>query len=106
MAKTKNDESLDAGKEFMKFKKGLSPEEQMMLDELGINSFPKLMQMSALFGLDLDKATKFAQEHEDMAPEDIPFEEFMLSDEDNPFAGVRDMIFGSDEEDDDDEEEL
>ena len=38
----KNDESLDADKEFMKIKKGLSPEEQMMLDELGINSFPKL----------------------------------------------------------------
>ena len=60
MAKKKNDESLDTGKEFMKFKKGLSPEEQMLLDELGINSFPKLMQMSAMFGLDLDKATKFA----------------------------------------------
>lgn len=100
----KNDESLDAGKEFMKFKKGLSSEEQMMLDELGINSFPKLMQMSALFGLDLDKATKFAQEHEDMAPEDIPFEEFMLSDEENPFAAARDKIFGG--EDDDSDEEL
>jgi hypothetical protein len=57
----KTDESLDTGKEFMKFKKRLSSEDQMMLDELGINSFPKLMQMSALFGLDLDKATKFAE---------------------------------------------
>lgn len=104
MAKKKNDESFDTGKEFMKFKKALSPEEQMLLDELGINSFPKLMQMSALFGLDLDKATKFAQEHEDMAPEDIPFEDFMLSDEENPFAAARDKIFGG--EDDDSDEEL
>lgn len=32
----KTDESLDTGKEFMKFKKGLSSEEQMMLDELDI----------------------------------------------------------------------
>ena len=104
MAMKKNDESFDTGKEFMKFKKALSPEEQMLLDELGINSFPKLMQMSALFGLDLDKATKFAQEHEDMAPEDIPFEDFMLSDEENPFAAARDKIFGG--EDDDSDEEL
>lgn len=32
----KNDESLDTGKEFIKFKKRLSSEEQMMLDELDI----------------------------------------------------------------------
>ena len=106
MAKKKNDESLDTGKEFMKFREALSPEEQMMLDELGINSFPKLMQLSALMGIDLDKMERYAKEHKDVKPEDVPFEEFMLSDEDNPFAGARDMIFGSDEEDDDDEEEL
>ena len=106
MAKKKNDESLDTGKEFMKFWKALSPEDQKMLDALGINSFPKLMQLSALMGIDFDKMERYAKEHKDVKPEDVPFEEFMLSDEDNPFAGARDMIFGSDEEDDDDEEEL
>ena len=106
MAKKKNDERLDTSKEFMKFWKALSPEDQKMLDALGINSFPKLMQLSALMGIDFDKMERYAKEHKDVKPEDVPFEEFMLSDEDNPFAGARDMIFGSDEEDDDDEEEL
>lgn len=103
--KTKKDsgKEFDSSKEFMELWKRLSPEDQMMLDGLGINSFPKLIQFSALMGFDFNKMAEFSKEHGDVAPEDIPFENFMLSDEENPFANARDMIFG--EEGDDDEED-
>ena len=101
--KMDDNKELDTGKEFMEFWKKLSPENQMFLDGMGINSFPKLVKFAALMGIDFDKMVKFAKEHSDMEPENVPFENFMLSDEDNPFAGMLGGILGGEDGEYDDE---
>ena len=100
-----SNKAYDESKEFVDFYKAQSPDIQKFLDEMGITSYPKLIKLATLMGIDLEKMSQFAKEHRDMAPEDVPYEDFMLGDEESPFARMFGEMFGEDDEYDDENDE-
>ena len=81
--------------------KQLPDDEQEMLKGLGVDSFEKFEDFIRMMGFDPIKMKAFAEKHGcDMAPEDVPFEDFMLDEEDNPMVGSSKAMFDDEEEED------
>ncbi len=79
----------------------LPDDEQEMLKGLGVDSFEKFEDFIRMMGFDPIKMKAFAEKHGyDMDPEDIPFEDFMLDEEDNPIVGSPKAMFDDDEKED------
>lgn len=101
MAKKKNiakQGGMDVG--FKVFRNNLPDEIQNMLDSLGVSSFEDLEGLAVMMGIDMDKLSKFSQEHgmdKNPTMEDVAF------DDDHPLAGIsRNFSHFFQEGDDDD----
>lgn len=91
----------DEAKDFKERLNMLSDDDQKILNELGVDSFEKFDDFIRRMGFDPIKMRAFAEKHGyDIAPEDVPFEDFMLDEMDNPMVSS----FGpmSDDENDED----
>lgn len=71
--------------EFKGFRNQLPNEIRNMLDELGVSSFEDLEGLAAMMGIDMDKLSKFSQEH---GIDEMPSMEDIAFDDDHPLAEI------------------